>query len=167
MYHLLLAPLTHRCPSLPPLWEIMRRSTALKAAAAALLLLSMAAAYMSIMSYWERSEEEETHRMFVEWMAKCNKTYNSTGEEEHRYAVFKENFRRRGPVLNIFGDWTDEELHAWHSGGCLGEGDLAEQQVPDRRQRGPDGLRPLEEEGSGGPVAEDLFLVSLLFFFFG
>ena len=142
MYHLLLAPLTHRCPSLPPLWEIMRRSTALKAAAAALLLLSMAAAYMSIMSYWERSEEEETHRMFVEWMAKCNKTYNSTGEEEHRYAVFKENFRRRGPVLNIFGDWTDEEFNAWQPGEVPSEDDrLAEQ----RQQV----VLPLVEEGDG------------------
>jgi hypothetical protein len=37
-------------------------------------------------------------------------------------------------------------------GGC--EVDFGEQQVPDRRQRGPDGPRPLEEEGSGGPVAE-------------
>jgi hypothetical protein len=81
--------------------------------------------------------------MFMEWKAHCNKTYNSTGEEEHRYAVFKENFRRRGPVLNIFGDWTDEELNAWQPGEVPSEDDrLAEQ----RQQV----VLPLVEEGRDG-----------------
>ena len=44
----------------------MRRSTAL-----------LAAAYMSIASYGERSEEVETRRMFRDWMAVNNKTYSS------------------------------------------------------------------------------------------
>ena len=44
----------------------MRRSTAL-----------LAAAYMSIASYGERSEEVETRRMFRDWMAVHNKTYSS------------------------------------------------------------------------------------------
>ncbi|CAD6335767.1 unnamed protein product [Miscanthus lutarioriparius] len=121
----------------------MRRSTALKAAAALLVLLSLAAAYLSIMSYRERREEERIHRVFMEWKAHCNKTYNSTCEEEHRYAVFKENFRRRGPVLNIFGDWTDEELNAWQPGEVPSEDDrLAEQ----RQQV----VLPLVEEGRDG-----------------
>ncbi|KAG0515733.1 hypothetical protein BDA96_10G303600 [Sorghum bicolor] len=95
----------------------MRRSTALKAAAAAaalLVLLSLTAAYMS---YWERMEEE-IHGMFMEYKARCNKTYNSTtGEEEYRYAVFEENFRRGYRVsVCIFGDMTSEEVSAWKPG---------------------------------------------------
>ena len=48
----------------------MRRSTAL-----------LVAAYMSIASYGERSEEVETRRMFRDWMAVNNKTYSSVRTE--------------------------------------------------------------------------------------
>ncbi|CAN6215892.1 unnamed protein product [Urochloa humidicola] len=106
----------------------MRRSTALTAAAALLLLaLSLGAAYMSIAAYAERSEEVETRRKFRGWMAKVNKTYDSIGEEEHRYAVFKENLRGFGKhstsvdaagLPNGFGDLTTEELSSMHP-GCV------------------------------------------------
>lgn len=118
------------------------------AAAAALLLVSLAAAYMSIVSYGERREEEKTRQMFVEWKARYNKTYSSIGEEEHRYAVFKVN---RGLIdqhhvdadaelysyhgLNVFADLTSEEFRARYLGG--------------RRQRGPDGVRLLDGGGRG------------------
>lgn len=121
----------------------MRRSTAVKAAAALLVLLSLAAAYLSIMSYWEKREEAEIHGMFMEYKARCKKTYNSSaGEEEYRYAVFKENFRRGDNVLVcMFGDMTDKELKAWRPGELPDEDDgLADQQV----------VRPLVEEGRDG-----------------
>ncbi|KAF8669546.1 hypothetical protein HU200_051350 [Digitaria exilis] len=105
----------------------MRRSTALTAAAAAaaLMLLLLVGAYMSIAAYMERSEEVETRRRFRDWMAKVNKTYDSVGEEEHRYAVFRENLRRfdkHGTFIdaaglpNGFGDLTDEELSSLNLG---------------------------------------------------
>ena len=97
-------------------------------AAAALLLLvsSLAVAYMSTVAYSERSEEVETRRMFRDWMAKNKKTYSSIDEEEHRYAVFKENRRRfdkqnaaadaAGVLihwgLNVFADLTDEQCRS-------------------------------------------------------
>ncbi|CAN6277159.1 unnamed protein product [Urochloa humidicola] len=106
-------------------------STASLAAAAALLLLVSlaAAADMSIVSYGERSEEE-TRRMYAEWMATHGKTYNALGEEERRYEVFKDNIRyidahnaaadagvhsfRLG--LNRFADLTNEEYRATYLG---------------------------------------------------
>ncbi|KAI4969321.1 hypothetical protein ZWY2020_000235 [Hordeum vulgare] len=70
----------------------MRSSTALMVAASLLLLLvSLAAADIEI-PYRERSEEE-TRKVFVEWKAKYGKTYNSIGEEERRYATFKNTLR--------------------------------------------------------------------------
>ncbi|XP_066378372.1 uncharacterized protein [Miscanthus floridulus] len=38
--------------------------------------------------------EQETCRMFMEWKAKYRQTYRYAGEEECRYAVFKESRRR-------------------------------------------------------------------------
>ncbi|KAG2575230.1 hypothetical protein PVAP13_7KG422300 [Panicum virgatum] len=62
-------------------------STASFAAAALLLLVSLAAAAdMSIVSYGERSEEE-TRRMYAEWMATHGRAYNAIGEEERRYQI--------------------------------------------------------------------------------
>ena len=66
------------------------------AAAALLLLLILAspaaAATWTVsgreISYRERSEEE-TRLMFVDWKAKYGKNYSSVGEEELRYAIFK------------------------------------------------------------------------------
>jgi hypothetical protein len=116
--------------------EGMRRSTTLMAAL--LLLVSLAAAYMSIVSYGERREEEKTRQMFVGWKARYNKTYRSIGEEEHHYAAFKVNHRLVGHVdvdadaelysyhgLNVFADLTTEEFQTRYLGG--------------RRQRGPEG----------------------------
>ncbi|KAM0828323.1 hypothetical protein ACQ4PT_067630 [Festuca glaucescens] len=116
----------------------MRRTTSLMAAAALLLLVSLAAAYMSIVSYGERREEEKTRQMFVEWKARYNKTYISIGEEEYRYVVFKVNCRFIDQQhvdadaelysyhgLNVFAELTTEEFQTKYLGG--------------HRQRGPDG----------------------------
>lgn len=100
------------------------------AAVALLLLVSLAAAAdMSIISYGERSEEE-TRRMYAEWMATHGRTYNAIGEEERRYQVFKDNLRyidahnaaadagvhsfRLG--LNRFADLTNDEYRATYLG---------------------------------------------------
>lgn len=98
--------------------------------AALLLLVSLAAAYMSIVSYGERREEEKTRQMFVGWKARYNKTYRSIGEEEHRYAAFKVNRRLIGRRhvdadaqrysyhgLNVFADLTTEEFQTRYLGG--------------------------------------------------
>jgi hypothetical protein len=73
----------------------MGASTTSLAAAALLLLVSLAAAEdMSIISYGdgERSEEE-TRRMYAEWMATTHgRSYNAS-EEERRYQVFKDTLR--------------------------------------------------------------------------
>nr|CAB3463590.1 unnamed protein product [Digitaria exilis] len=73
------------------------------------------------------SYEEETRRMFVEWKADYGKTYKDVGEEECRYAVFKDSRRRIAGQLNtgvtsyvpnLFGDITNEEIRAhWHGRG--------------------------------------------------
>jgi hypothetical protein len=103
--------------------------TSLAAAALLLLLPLAAAADMSIVSYGERSEEE-TRRMYVDWMARHGKAYNAVGEEERRYQVFKDNLRyvdrhnaaadagvhsfRLG--LNRFADLTNDEYRATYLG---------------------------------------------------
>ncbi|KAJ1271305.1 hypothetical protein BS78_06G118500 [Paspalum vaginatum] len=99
----------------------MRRSTAaLAAAAVALLLVSLAAAHMPTKSYRERSEEE-IRRMFAEFKVKYRRTYKSVGEEERRYAIFKETLRsvdRHNAAvdagytqgINFFADRTDEDF---------------------------------------------------------
>ncbi|CAD6261984.1 unnamed protein product [Miscanthus lutarioriparius] len=108
----------------------MGASTTSLAAALLLLLVSLAAAAdMSIISYGERSEEE-TRRMYAEWMATHGRTYNAIGEEERRYQVFRDNLRyidehnaaadagvhsfRLG--LNRFADLTNEEYRATYLG---------------------------------------------------
>ncbi|GJN20923.1 hypothetical protein PR202_gb08361 [Eleusine coracana subsp. coracana] len=68
-------------------------TTAPMAAALLMLLASLAAADTSTISY-EESYEQETRRMFVEWKAKFGQTYEDVGEEECRYAVFKDSRRR-------------------------------------------------------------------------
>lgn len=94
-------------------------------AAAALLLLLVSLA--AVADGGEGRSEEETRRMFLEWMATHGKTYSSAGEEERRYAVFKGNLRlidqhnaaadagvhsyRLG--LNSFSDLTHEEFGAF------------------------------------------------------
>ncbi|CAL5044370.1 unnamed protein product [Urochloa decumbens] len=94
-------------------------------AALLLLLEPLEAADMSTISY-----EEETRRMFVEWKAKYGKTYKDVGEEECRYAVFKDSRRRLADhpnaadagvssyAPNQFGDLTHEEARAY----CYGRG---------------------------------------------
>jgi hypothetical protein len=127
----------------------MRKSTALKAAAALLLLLSLAAAYLSIMSYWERRKEEEIHGMFTEYKARCDKTYNSSTGEEYRYAVFKENFRRGYRVsVCIFGDMTAEEVSAWKPGALT-----LKELLADQRQQVVFPLVEGGRDGRGGAVS--------------
>lgn len=107
----------------------MGASTTLTAAALLLLVSLAAAADMSIISYGERSEEE-TRRMYAEWMATHGRSYNGIGEEERRYQVFRDNLRyidehnaaadagvhsfRLG--LNRFADLTNEEYRATYLG---------------------------------------------------
>jgi hypothetical protein len=110
----------------------MRSSRSLLASAAAVLLLLLslaAAADMSIVSYGERSEEE-TRRVYAEWMAQHGRTYNALGEEDRRFQVFRDNLRyidqhntaadaglhsfRLG--LNRFADITNEEYRARYLG---------------------------------------------------
>ncbi|KAJ1260458.1 hypothetical protein BS78_10G234200 [Paspalum vaginatum] len=106
-------------------------TTTLMAAAALrlLLVMSLAAACMSTKSYRERSEEE-IRRMLAECKAKYERTYGSVGEEERRYAIFKETLRsidqhnatfdagvelsRQG--INFFADRTDEDYPPWWPG---------------------------------------------------
>jgi hypothetical protein len=84
---------------------------------------------MSIVSYGERSEEE-TRRVYAEWMAQHGRTYNALGEEDRRFQVFRDNLRyidqhntaadaglhsfRLG--LNRFADITNEEYRARYLG---------------------------------------------------
>ncbi|KAK3152042.1 hypothetical protein QOZ80_2BG0153550 [Eleusine coracana subsp. coracana] len=79
----------------------MRGSTAAlmaTAAAAALLMLLVSLAVTdtwTISSSYEQEQEQETLRkMFVEWKAKYGVTYKGVGEEECRYALFKNTHRR-------------------------------------------------------------------------
>ncbi|TKW11860.1 hypothetical protein SEVIR_6G260200v4 [Setaria viridis] len=61
--------------------------------------------------------EQESRRMFVEWKAKNRKTYTYAGEEDCRYAVFKESRRRvawsvgASSGLNGFSATTVEEFN--------------------------------------------------------
>ncbi|XP_066334791.1 uncharacterized protein [Miscanthus floridulus] len=68
-----------------------RGSTVALAAAAAALLLSLPMLLVSLRS--ADPYEQETRRMFVEWKARVNETYKHAGEEECRYAVFKDTRR--------------------------------------------------------------------------
>ncbi|KAF7105066.1 hypothetical protein CFC21_105907 [Triticum aestivum] len=44
---------------------------------------------------WDRERsEEETRRIFAEWMATNDKIYSSIDHEEHRYAIFKDALRQ-------------------------------------------------------------------------
>jgi hypothetical protein len=63
--------------------------------------------------------------MFRDWMARFNKTYSSIDEEEHRYAVFKENLNAAAAEagLNVFSDLTNEELRMLYT-GCRPEDDV-------------------------------------------
>uniref|UniRef100_A0A0D9Z9W4 Cathepsin propeptide inhibitor domain-containing protein n=1 Tax=Oryza glumipatula TaxID=40148 RepID=A0A0D9Z9W4_9ORYZ len=72
--------------------------------------------------------EQETRRMFVEWKAKYMKTNRYTGEEECRYAVFKESCRcvardrAAGPTtsgLNGLSALAREEIYRGQKGQKL------------------------------------------------
>ncbi|RLN12282.1 hypothetical protein C2845_PM09G21880 [Panicum miliaceum] len=68
---------------------------------------------MSIVSYGERSEEVETRRMFRDWRPRNERTCSSVAEEEeHRYAVFKENRRR----IEKHNAAADAGVHSYHLG---------------------------------------------------
>ncbi|PAN35387.1 hypothetical protein PAHAL_6G205000 [Panicum hallii] len=64
--------------------------------------------------------EQENHRVFVEWKAKNGKTYTYPGEEECRYAVFKDSrryiawdraSRPTSSGLNGFAASSNEEMY--------------------------------------------------------
>ncbi|XP_012701469.1 oryzain alpha chain-like [Setaria italica] len=67
-----------------------------------LLLVSPALLMLLVSPAAPDTYEQETHRMFVEWKAKYKKSYKYAGEEECRYAVFK-NSRRRVARANVAG----------------------------------------------------------------
>ncbi|CAN6323556.1 unnamed protein product [Urochloa humidicola] len=85
----------------------MRGSTAALMAAALLMLLLLSPALLMLLLSLEAPDtyEQETRRMFVEWKAKYKMTYKYAGEEECRYALFK-NARRRVARANAEGVTT-------------------------------------------------------------
>ncbi|CAN6269337.1 unnamed protein product [Urochloa humidicola] len=68
-------------------------TAALMAAAVSVTLLVSLAA---VADWSNTSYDDETRRMFVEWKVKFGQTYKDAGEEEYRYALFKDSRRRRG-----------------------------------------------------------------------
>ncbi|CAL4895056.1 unnamed protein product [Urochloa decumbens] len=114
----------------------MRGSTAALMAAALLMLLVSPALLMLLLSPAASDMyEQETRRMFVKWKAKYKITYKYTGEEECRYALFK-NARRivarykaarvTTTGLNGLGAHASEEvLHG--EGVQIGEGSYEEE----------------------------------------
>ncbi|XP_066369674.1 uncharacterized protein [Miscanthus floridulus] len=95
-----------------------RGPTVALAAAAAALLVSLPMLMVSLRA--ADPYEQETRRMFVEWKARVKETYRYVGEEECRYAVFKETRRhvaraRAAGVtssgLNGFSATTIEEFN--------------------------------------------------------
>ncbi|KAG2630152.1 hypothetical protein PVAP13_3KG498800 [Panicum virgatum] len=102
----------------------MRGSTAALMAAAA-LLLSPALLMLRLVSPAEAPDayEQETRRMFAEWKAKYRKTYKYAGEEECRYAVFKEARRRvarahaAGVTTSGLSGHASEEVFVGYGGG--------------------------------------------------
>jgi hypothetical protein len=69
----------------------MRGSTAALMAAVLLMLLVSPALLMLLLSpAASDTYEQETRRMFVQWKAKYKITYKYAGEEECRYALFKD-----------------------------------------------------------------------------
>ncbi|KAG2600984.1 hypothetical protein PVAP13_5KG562200 [Panicum virgatum] len=70
----------------------MAALAAAAAAAAAALLVSLP--MLLLLPPAADTYEQESRRMFVEWKAKHRKTYSYAGEEECRYALFKDSRRR-------------------------------------------------------------------------
>ncbi|TVU29927.1 hypothetical protein EJB05_21523 [Eragrostis curvula] len=94
----------------------MGRSTAaLMPAAAALLMLLL----VSLASR-DESYEQETRRIFMEWKAKYGMTYKDAGEEECRYAVFKDTRRQVERNNALYGGATF---------GLNGLSDLAQEEI--------------------------------------
>ncbi|CAM0902029.1 unnamed protein product [Alopecurus aequalis] len=86
------------------------------ASAAALLMLLLlplaATADLSIVSYWERSEEE-ARQIYAEWMAQHGMTYNAIGEEEERrFQVFRDNLN----YIDQHNAAADAGLHSFRLG---------------------------------------------------
>ncbi|KAJ1265591.1 hypothetical protein BS78_08G087700 [Paspalum vaginatum] len=96
----------------------MRLGSTVALAAAAALLVSLAMLLVSLPV--ADMHEQETRRMFMEWKAMYRKIYALAGEEECRYAVFKETRHRvaramaagvrSSSALNGFSATTIEEL---------------------------------------------------------
>ncbi|CAL4934256.1 unnamed protein product [Urochloa decumbens] len=114
----------------------MRGSTAALMAAALLILLLSPALLMLLLSPTApNTYEQDTRRMFVEWKAKYKKTYKYAGEEECRYALFK-NARRYVARANAAGVTST---------GLNGLSDLASEEIS-RGHRVRMGERSYEEE---------------------
>ncbi|CAN6287790.1 unnamed protein product [Urochloa humidicola] len=98
----------------------MRGSTAALMAAAALLMLLVSPALLMLLLSPAAPDtyEQETRRMFVEWKAKYKMTYKYAGEEECRYAVFKNARRHVAGVtssgLNGLSAHASEEIFRGH-----------------------------------------------------
>ena len=92
-------------------WGGAPRTVALAAAAAA-LLVSLPMLLVSLPA--ADPYEQESRWMFVEWKAKCRKSYTYAGEEECRYAVFKERLRRAwaaGAGISLSGPQRFQRHH--------------------------------------------------------
>jgi hypothetical protein len=93
-----------------------------------LLLFSAAIATFAVDSSWR--SDEEVRRLYKEWMAENNRSYNMLGEEESRFEIFKDNLRYidehnaaadRGQHtywlgLTPFADLTNEEYRTTYLG---------------------------------------------------
>ncbi|CAN6316903.1 unnamed protein product [Urochloa humidicola] len=114
----------------------MRGSTAALMTAALLMLLVSPALLMLLLSPAALDTyEQESRQMFVEWKAKYKMTYKYAGEEECRYALFK-NARRHVARANAAGVTTS---------GLNGLSDLAIEEIA-RGHRVRIGERSYEEE---------------------
>ncbi|XP_057507219.1 actinidain-like [Actinidia eriantha] len=85
---------------------------------------------MSIVTYAEKRAQrtnDEVIAMFETWIVRHGKSYNTLGEKERRFEIFKESLRfvdehnadmsRSYSVgLNQFSDWTKEEYQSMCSG---------------------------------------------------
>ncbi|CAL4917454.1 unnamed protein product [Urochloa decumbens] len=117
----------------------MRGSTAALMAAALLMLLVSPALLMFLLSPAASGTyyEQETRQMFAKWKAKYKKTYKYAGEEECRYALFKD-ARRRVARANATGVT---------SSGLKGLSALASEEIPVGYGDGPRwGEESFEEE---------------------
>nr|BAJ88702.1 predicted protein [Hordeum vulgare subsp. vulgare] len=107
--------------------------------------------YERVMVEWKAGHgknirnEEETRRVFAEWMVEYGKKYSSAGEEDRRYALFKDELRRvdllnaafgPNPIygINFLSDITDKEWRFLSEGALPYESTKPISQDLQRRQ---------------------------------